>query len=208
MAGADWMVLAAGLGGTALGSALQWAQSAFHARRERIREERAWSREDRRLWAEKRQAVYQDGLSVAQRQIWSLDFPHRLSALGLSAEFARPEGKWRRAPDVVGSWNQRLAEVEFYGSDEVRAAITKLAETLNVLEDVATGEDLYVALSSLAKETYADCVSLMRRDLGLSDGSLVDRDEIARTLGEVLSRVSRARESLGDREGQPKDRPE
>lgn len=63
------MVLAAGLGGTVLGSALQWAQGAIAARRECARELQGWSREDRRLGTEKRQQIYADTIAATRQQL-------------------------------------------------------------------------------------------------------------------------------------------
>lgn len=187
-------MLVAGLAGTLLGSVLQWAQSSAQARRERKREKLAWSREDRRLWAEKRQRIYLDTIAVARRQIMSMQEgpfrQHQILGRELPDLANGLNGVWHRSPEVLNDWNQRLAEIEFYGSDDVRLAVAQLDSTLDMLEAFLPPGNAWAVMAEYAETLYAKCVSLMRHDLGLSEGGRVDladsRDEVMLHVMEAL----------------------
>lgn len=181
MADTSWPVIVAGLAGTVLGSGLQWAQGAFQARRERKRQDQGWSREDRRHWAERRQAIYSEILTIARAWISSLGDSYGPLILGRQAPPDVPRqrgGAWGRQADLLSGWNQKLVDVDFYGSEEVRFAVAKLDYTFHWLEEVSgLGEVVMDGMVGLAERTYTDCLSHMRRDLGLSTSGSAKLDQ-------------------------------
>ncbi|MCZ7424110.1 hypothetical protein O7607_30385 [Micromonospora sp. WMMA1949] len=173
MAEPGWVALIAGLGGTAFGAALQYAQAAGQARRERRRERESWSREDRRHWIEQRQRLYLDTAASARRQLNS--YVHTIAPIldprareNPPAVDFDPSRQWRRSHEVLSEWGRLLTEVEFYGSDDVRDALNNLDVLLRILE-LAPFDDQSAPLGK-AEDGYVEAVAQMRRDLGLSEG--------------------------------------
>lgn len=185
---ASWPVLAAGLAGTVLGSVLQWVQGALQARRDRKRQEQGWSREDQRLWTDHRQTLYLDTLSIARRWTLSLETGYGSpGALGRDPSAAvKPNEPWQRQPDLVTEWNKRLAEVEFYGSEEVRSSVAKLDRTFEMLETFNLPDNAVSLITRFVGDTYAECVSFMRRDLGLSDAGPFDLNSARRVATDFM----------------------
>ncbi|MEV0427876.1 hypothetical protein [Micromonospora sp. NPDC050495] len=171
MAGTDWAVVAAGLGGTVLGSVLQWVQTANQARRERKREANAWSREDRRSWADKRQSIYLDTVATIDDLRSSLRSDLDPWIMKPLVTDLKPEGEpqWHEPAGPAANWRRHMAEIQFYGSEPVQAAAMRLDRTFNLLElgifKIDPGRTL-----RFVQQLSEDLVAAMRTDLGLTAG--------------------------------------